>query len=56
MLNLLIDSSSLENVWNNRGVVEWEGRHVQIVSLEDLKEMKLMTNRDRNILALKKFI
>lgn len=53
-LDLMIVNASLESVWEERGVIEWQGRQVQVVSLEGLKEMKLMAGRDQDILDLKK--
>jgi len=53
MLDLLLVSAILEPVWQSRTQVEWEGRHVSIVSRDGLARMKTLAGRDQDLTDLK---
>ena len=53
-VDLLLVYPILQDVWEEREVFEWRGKHVQVVSLEGLGKMKLLSRRDQDLLDLKK--
>lgn len=53
-LDLLVVNAQLEDVWRDRGVVELDGRKLQVVSREGLARMKRIAGRDQDLLDLKK--
>ena len=53
-LDLLLVSPALEDAWVSRGVFEWRGREVRVVSREGLAMMKRLAGRDQDLLDLKR--
>ena len=49
-LDLLIVSPILEPAWESRGLFEWEGRQVPVVSRAGLAAMKRLAGRDQDLL------
>lgn len=49
-LDLLIVGPVLESVWRSRGVYEWEGRRLRVVSREGLAKMKRLAAREQDLL------
>jgi hypothetical protein len=52
-LDLVVVSSALQGVWEDREVFEWVGRKVKAVSAEGLALMKRLAGRDQDLLDLK---
>lgn len=53
-LDLLVLPEALQGVWTSRVIFEWQGRQVQVVSLEGLAEMKRWAGRRQDLLDLEK--
>jgi len=53
-LDLLLVSPVLENAWQGRGIYEWEGRRIHVVSREGLAEMKRLAGREQDLLDAKR--
>ncbi len=51
-LDLLVVNEPLEPVWNDRELIEWQGREVRIVSAPGLAQMKRMAGREKDLLDL----
>lgn len=52
-LDLMIVGPVFDSIWNDRDVVLWVNRKVQIVSSEGLAQMKRLAGRDQDHLDLK---
>lgn len=52
-LDLVVVTSPLESVWEDREVFEWQGRRIKVVSAAGLATMKRLAGRDQDILDLK---
>jgi len=53
-LDFLLVAPVLEEVWRDRGAVEWRGRRMQVVSAMGLAHMKRLAGRDQDLVDLKK--
>ena len=53
-LDLLLVDSVYQDVWDDRRHFHWEGRKLQIVSLDGLLKMKRLAGRDQDLLDIKK--
>lgn len=51
-LDLIVVAGAFEAVWNDRVVVEWEGRRVPVVSRAGLLTMKRMAGRPKDLLDI----
>lgn len=51
-LDLLLVAGAYQPVWESRGVVLWENRQVQVVSLEGLLAMKRIAGRAKDLLDI----
>jgi len=54
MLDLMLLNPALDEVWTSRGYAEWEGKRLQIVSLEGLAKLKRRAGRSQDIADLEK--
>jgi hypothetical protein len=52
-LDLVLVSPVFQDVWQQRELFEWQGRHVPIVSAHGLAKMKRLAGRDQDLLDLK---
>jgi hypothetical protein len=52
-LDLLILNPMLQDVWDERGVFQWNTRQIQVVAVEGLAKMKRLAGRDQDLLDLK---
>jgi hypothetical protein len=51
-LDLLLVGSAIQSVWDNRGMSDFNGRRIPVVSREGLKQLKLMAGRKQDLLDI----
>jgi len=52
MLDLLVVGPQIQSVWDSRGVAEFNGRKIPVVSREGLRTLKLIAGRKQDLLDL----
>jgi hypothetical protein len=52
-VDLILVEPSLQEVWDSRTAVEWEGRRAPVVSLSGLLKMKRVAGREQDLLDIK---
>jgi hypothetical protein len=54
VLDLILVSLALEEVWHSRTDYDWQGERLRIVSAEGLAKMKRMAGRDQDLVDLRR--
>ncbi len=53
-LDLLLVTSHVEDVWDSKITLEWDGKNLSVVSIDGLIKMKELAGREKDLIDIRR--